>query len=991
MIFFIPIRSVFAASLTVNTTNDTHDASVGDGICADADGSCSLRAAIEEANALAGSDSISLPAGTYTLSLGSELSITSDLTINGAGAEASIIQADADRNIVHYRVMKIVNGVNVTLAGLKIRNGMCDGSCTAVPIYGGGIFNGGTLTLDRVTVSDNIVATYASDGGGIYNGGTLMVQNGSLIGGAGHGNVGGGGAGGIYNSPGSFATIDASTISANYGVNEYAGGGGILNDGGTVNIQNGSVIGGLGAGNTTTLGYPGGGGGIFNTHGGTVTIDASTVSSNVASYGGGGIANEATLIVRNGSVIGGIGAGNSAGYGGGIINFGTTTIDASTVSDNSALNPNPPTGGGGIFNASILHVQNGSVIGGEGAGNNAASWGGGIYNWEGSTTTITDSRILTNTAANSGGVYNQSSGTVNVTASCVVGNSNTSFTNDDSNVQTATGNWWGAVDGPSGAGSGSGDSVSTNVNYSSFLTTPPDGCPYSNNVTPTPTPTPTPSPSPTPTPTPVPGDTCSVDIQTTKLNDYTWENTFTIDTTGTGDYGFRRYYYDLLYKTNSLGELGSGGAFSGSFINYDNENLQDFAIQNWNPWDWAPYLDNWGFTSTGINYTFFSLISWNGTYVSKFKLDNYVKPYDVNNIEVVIYGASYGNSPKVWCSKTGNTYVEPTPTPTSSPTPTPTPTPTPSPTPSPTPTPTPTPVPTMTVTFNDRTANTQLNGTYSGINWGTNVWDVDGAIATDNTNSISFHSSNVTSGTFSFVSPEVLESSQIYSNSNVTAMVTLSCNGNPPVSAQVAPNSLATLVTNWNVPCTTVTVTSSNSWNTNLDNLVYASSSTATPLPTPTPIPNTLGYTNKGALLDTGDSGYMNGTKFTMGGTNKTTTNMSVFVGNVDTGSHNQYQMAIYTDNNGQPKTLVASTQTGTLTPLSWNTLPITASLNANTTYWLMYNTNGTASTDYLNNMYFNPGSTGVAAWAKRAFGSWPANFPSATLDSTIFSIYVHF
>src|SRR5580692_7616384 len=40
-----------AHTFTVNTTNDTHDATPGDGICADSSGQCSLRAAIEEANA----------------------------------------------------------------------------------------------------------------------------------------------------------------------------------------------------------------------------------------------------------------------------------------------------------------------------------------------------------------------------------------------------------------------------------------------------------------------------------------------------------------------------------------------------------------------------------------------------------------------------------------------------------------------------------------------------------------------------------------------------------------------------------------------------------------------------------------------------------------------------------------------------------------------------------------------------------------------------
>src|ERR1700726_296660 len=53
----------------VNTANDTHDASPGTNpVCADASNRCSLRAAVEEANAFAGTVAISVPPGTYTLS-----------------------------------------------------------------------------------------------------------------------------------------------------------------------------------------------------------------------------------------------------------------------------------------------------------------------------------------------------------------------------------------------------------------------------------------------------------------------------------------------------------------------------------------------------------------------------------------------------------------------------------------------------------------------------------------------------------------------------------------------------------------------------------------------------------------------------------------------------------------------------------------------------------------------------------------------------------
>src|SRR4029079_11528483 len=68
------------------------DADPGDAVCATAAGECTLRAAIQEANALAGDDEIVLPAGGLSLSWGTDedacvdgdLDVTSDIAITGA-------------------------------------------------------------------------------------------------------------------------------------------------------------------------------------------------------------------------------------------------------------------------------------------------------------------------------------------------------------------------------------------------------------------------------------------------------------------------------------------------------------------------------------------------------------------------------------------------------------------------------------------------------------------------------------------------------------------------------------------------------------------------------------------------------------------------------------------------------------------------------------------------------------------------------------------
>jgi hypothetical protein len=56
-------------NFTVNSTSDAVDARVGDGECATSAGTCTLRAAIQETNALPGADRIQVPAGTYEIAI----------------------------------------------------------------------------------------------------------------------------------------------------------------------------------------------------------------------------------------------------------------------------------------------------------------------------------------------------------------------------------------------------------------------------------------------------------------------------------------------------------------------------------------------------------------------------------------------------------------------------------------------------------------------------------------------------------------------------------------------------------------------------------------------------------------------------------------------------------------------------------------------------------------------------------------------------------
>ena len=82
------VAAAASRTFTVDTTADSHDAHPGDGACTDSSGRCSLRAAIEEANAEARGSlvTIDVPAGTYKLKLGM-LSITRNaVSIDGSGS-----------------------------------------------------------------------------------------------------------------------------------------------------------------------------------------------------------------------------------------------------------------------------------------------------------------------------------------------------------------------------------------------------------------------------------------------------------------------------------------------------------------------------------------------------------------------------------------------------------------------------------------------------------------------------------------------------------------------------------------------------------------------------------------------------------------------------------------------------------------------------------------------------------------------------------------
>ncbi|HEX9616426.1 MAG TPA: CSLREA domain-containing protein, partial [Anaerolineales bacterium] len=223
------------------------------------DGFCTLREAIISANkdqtsgrrknecpAGSGVDAIQLEAGTYVLTrtdsgqedsaLTGDLDIATNLTIIGAGAGKTIIQAQAFSD----RVFHILSG-SVTLQGLTITGGNSSSN-------GGGILNLSNLTLVDVEIKGN---NAGSSGGGVANAGSSLTIDKSTI----SSNAAGTG-GGIHNGAASQLAVTNSTISGNNAAN----GGGISNELNTAGTSQVSLLNVTVSGNTASSA----GGGLDN-------------------------------------------------------------------------------------------------------------------------------------------------------------------------------------------------------------------------------------------------------------------------------------------------------------------------------------------------------------------------------------------------------------------------------------------------------------------------------------------------------------------------------------------------------------------------------------------------------------------------------------------------------------------------------------------------------------------------------------------------------
>ena len=300
----VPSCAQAANTFTVDSMVDMADAGLADGRCRTADDTCTLRAAIQQANATAnqpdGPDRIVFATSEGLIRLSAELpAITTDMDIRGPGAADLTLWGNAS---AHQRVFRITAFAQVRIAGLTITHGFADTG-------GGGV----SMALASVTIADCVISSSAAaNGAGIYAfGGSLRLERSTI---AGNSATDGGG---LFSLEGAVDIVD-STFDGN-GANS---GGAIRSQGGSIQLT----------GSTFSHNFALVDGGAVNASSGRVDLLNSTFVGNSAWSAGGAISSDQAKVTAYNSTI----AGNSAAAAGGIANGGNTELRATIVAGNRA-------------------------------------------------------------------------------------------------------------------------------------------------------------------------------------------------------------------------------------------------------------------------------------------------------------------------------------------------------------------------------------------------------------------------------------------------------------------------------------------------------------------------------------------------------------------------------------------------------------------------------------------------------------------------------
>jgi CSLREA domain-containing protein len=393
------------ATYTVTKTADT-----ADGAC---NADCSLREAFIAANATVNTpDIVSVPAGTYTLTIGpsddaasgfgpawepaGDLDVRDDLTITGAGQATTIIQAGTSPSngidrVLHTRQRSF--GIpDISISGVTIRNGKCDtsGSSNAGSARcntgGAGLLHSvddlGAITITDSTITSNWnvagnngASQFFLNGAGIFAGrGDTTLTNATISNnengatGSLHGGEGGGLLFGFSSSTNiNTVTMNNCTVTGNIarkiGSDTLGGNGGGFN--GAYDVTN--INGGTFSNNSADLD----GGGIYNLT--NTNISNITVTGNSAKRDGGGIWSDPFFYDA------GTGGTTNAAFGPGTNTITNVTLRGNTADSDGTTNiaGDPRGAGGGIYHdRNTLNLSN-VTIGGTGASEPNTSYDGG--------------------------------------------------------------------------------------------------------------------------------------------------------------------------------------------------------------------------------------------------------------------------------------------------------------------------------------------------------------------------------------------------------------------------------------------------------------------------------------------------------------------------------------------------------------------------------------------------------------------------------------
>ena len=344
-----------AVTFGVDSMLDAVDVAPGDGLCLTAAGTCTLRAAVQESNALPSFDSVILPAGTFDLTLpgagedacaSGDLDVTDPMNLFGSGSDVSIVRAaNADR----------ILDVRLDASGLaSVSDIRLEGGSLGSAGEGAGIdVRAGTFNLKHAVVARCSTGTDGLGGGVCLHDGTALISTVTFIACA----AGDSGFGGALAILGNAATVMDCVFEAD-STGTNGGGGGIAVLAGAAMVSRslftscratfggGAYLGGATANMeiaTSTLrdGYATSGGGVDIAMG-RLTMLNSTLSGNQAVLDGGGlhaaVGSSANLI--NCTI-----ASNTAMRGGGASNAGAQLLASDTIFADGVATQAPDMGG----------------------------------------------------------------------------------------------------------------------------------------------------------------------------------------------------------------------------------------------------------------------------------------------------------------------------------------------------------------------------------------------------------------------------------------------------------------------------------------------------------------------------------------------------------------------------------------------------------------------------------------------------------------------